>query len=74
MDAEFRFESAEQRSAFAEALRSAVVDVVGRFTSPALGRDGKPGAGRGYRLLVGCYPVADAEMSGGQGPDEGARS
>ena len=63
VDAEFRFESAEQRSAFAEALRSAVVEVVGRFTSPAVGRDGKPGAGRGYRLLVGCYPVADAEMS-----------
>lgn len=74
LDAEFRFESADQRSAFAEALRSAVVDVVGRFTSPAVGMDGKPGAGRGYRLVVGCYPVADAELSGGQGPMDGGRS
>jgi hypothetical protein len=54
LDAEFRFESAEQRAAFAEALRGAVTDVVGRLTSPGVG------VGKRYRLIVGCYPVGTA--------------
>jgi len=57
MNSEFRFESAEQRARFARALEAAVVDVIGRFASPAVREDGSAGAGRPYRLILGCYPV-----------------
>jgi len=57
MDASMRFESAEQRAAFAEALRAAVLDVVARHASPMEGPDGAVGAGRPYRLLIGCHPI-----------------
>lgn len=57
MNSEFRFESAEQRAQFARALQAAVVDVIGRFASPAQRADGSPGAGRPYRLILGCYPL-----------------
>jgi len=57
MNSEFRFESAGQRAEFARALEAAVVDVIGRFASPAQRADGAAGAGRPYRLVVGCYPV-----------------
>jgi len=57
MNSEFRFESAEQRAAFARALQAAVVDVIGRFASPARRADGSAGAGRPFRLVLGCYPV-----------------
>ena len=66
MNSEFRFESAEQRARFARALEAAVVDVIGRFASPAEREDGTAGPGRPYRLIVGCYPVpprSDSEKS-----------
>jgi DNA-binding transcriptional ArsR family regulator len=55
--AEFRFESAEQRTGFAEALQKALLDVVARHTSPATKPDGSPAPGRPYRLMVGAYPI-----------------
>jgi DNA-binding transcriptional ArsR family regulator len=55
--ADFRFESAEQRAAFAEALQKALLDVVARHTSPASRPDGSPAPGRPYRLIVGAYPI-----------------
>jgi hypothetical protein len=55
IDAELRFESAEQRARFAEALREAVLDVVARHATPASKTESP--RGRRYRLLVGCHPV-----------------
>jgi len=60
---ELRFESAAQRQAFAAALRDAIVEVVGRHASPEKLADGKPGPGRPYRLVVGCYPIPAPEAS-----------
>jgi hypothetical protein len=53
-----RFESAEQRTAFAAALQRAVMHTIGRHASPARRPDGSPGPGRLYRLVLGCYPIA----------------
>lgn len=63
LNSEFRFESAGQRAEFARALETAVVDVIGRFTSPAKRADGSAGAGRPYRLVLGCYPVPSRDNS-----------
>lgn len=57
LDAEIRFESAEQRTAFAGALRDAVVELIGTHTSPARAPDGGAGTGRPYRLIMGSYPL-----------------
>lgn len=57
LHSELRFESAEQRARFAEHLRLAIVDVVGRYASPYALADGAAGSGRPYRLVVGCYPI-----------------
>ncbi len=77
MNSEFRFESAGQRAAFARALQAAVVDVIGRFASPAQRADGSAGAGRPYRLVLGCYPVpprdASAEPSANRHPERKRR-
>ena len=54
---ELRFESAEQRSRFARALRAAVAQVVEDFASPFRTEDGGAAPGRPYRLVLGCYPV-----------------
>lgn len=51
IQADVRFSSARQQSAFAEALTQAVTDVVARFSEPASGAHGRP-----YRLVVGAYP------------------
>lgn len=59
LDAELRFEGPEQRQAFTEALEQAVIGVLGRFSSPAVQKDGTPGPGRPYRLVLGCYPLAE---------------
>jgi DNA-binding transcriptional ArsR family regulator len=65
-----RFESAEQRAKFASELRRSVIDVIGRHASPHTLADGSAGAGRPYRLILGCYPIppklAVNEKSGGQ--------
>lgn len=57
LSSELRFESAEQRAEFTKALERAVIDVIGRFASPAQLADGNPGPGRPYRLVLGCYPI-----------------
>lgn len=57
MDTELRFESAEQRAAFADALEEAVLDVVARHASPYDRSDGSPAPGRPYRLVVACHPI-----------------
>jgi hypothetical protein len=57
MSAELRFESAEQREDFARALQAALTRVVAAYSSPMTRRDGSAGAGRPYRLVVGCYPI-----------------
>jgi DNA-binding transcriptional ArsR family regulator len=54
---EFRFESAQQRAKFAAELQRSIVDVIGRYASPATLDDGSPGPGRPYRLILGCYPI-----------------
>lgn len=51
---ELRFESAEQRSKFADHLRTAVIETMGRYASPYALDDGSPGSGRPYRLILGC--------------------
>jgi len=63
VNSEIRFESAEQRVRFARAIEKAVVDMVGRFASPARRGDGTPGPGRPYRLILGCYPVPPRDGS-----------
>ena len=54
---EVRFASAAQRAEFAQALTSAVGDVVARHTNPYRTAAGEAGAGRPYRLVLGCYPI-----------------
>ncbi|MEM7164838.1 MAG: helix-turn-helix domain-containing protein [Planctomycetota bacterium] len=63
VSSEFRFESAQQRTAFTEALQQAVVDVVARFTSPQQGRSGGEAPGRPYRLLVGSWPIPPTDSA-----------
>lgn len=70
LDAAFRFESAEQRLSFAEALEAAVVEVVARHTSPWVGAEGGEGEGRPYRLVLGCYPIP-SEAEAAAEADEG---
>jgi len=74
MNSEFRFENAEQRARFARALQAAVLDVIGRFASPAERADGSAGAGRPYRLILGCYPEppqAATKSQKHQNPEDG---
>jgi hypothetical protein len=59
MNHEMRFVSAEQRAQFAEALESALLTVMERYSSPFSDTEGKPSEGRAYRLVLGCYPVAE---------------
>lgn len=61
MEAELRFDSSEQRAAFAEALQKAVTEAIGRHAAPARDEEGRTRPGRAYRLVVGCYPVPDRE-------------
>jgi DNA-binding transcriptional ArsR family regulator len=68
MSAEMRFESAEQREGFARALQNALTKVVAEHSAPATKRDGSAGAGRPYRLVVGCYPIP--KRTGGESPKE----
>lgn len=66
LESAIRFENAEQRAAFTRALEKALVEVLARHTSPDHLVDGAPGAGQRYRLMLGCYPLAD---EGGRPPD-----
>src|SRR5580693_6161561 len=57
VSSELRFESAEQRAKFARELRRSMIEVIGRYASPHTMADGSAGAGRPYRLILGCYPI-----------------
>ena len=61
---ELRFESAEQRESFVDVLREALVKVIAEHSSPALLSDGRPGPGRAYRLVMGCYPLPKEDDDG----------
>jgi DNA-binding transcriptional ArsR family regulator len=69
---QFRFESPEQRTRFADALREAIVGVIARHTSPNRREDGRPGRGRPFRLVLACYP-APPETEGDEIVEEGER-
>jgi biotin operon repressor len=58
LEAELRFESGEQRAEFNRALVAAVSDVVAAHSSPPAAAGGGPVAGRPFKLVLGCYPVA----------------
>ncbi len=59
MSTEISFASAEQRGEFAQALDAAVIGVIERHTTPYRDAGGKVGEGRAYRLVLGCYPIAE---------------
>jgi biotin operon repressor len=56
IDSEFRFQSAQQRSRFAEALGAALTRVIAEHTVP-VSDPGGDARGRRYRLALGCYPL-----------------
>ena len=58
LKSQFRFDSPGQRSDFASAVRTAVVDVIARHSSPNRLENGRPGKGKPFRLVLACYPVA----------------
>jgi DNA-binding transcriptional ArsR family regulator len=59
MDADFRFETAEQRALFARAVRELFQAIVSKYTLPTWTETGETGPGRRYRLLLGCYPAPE---------------
>jgi hypothetical protein len=64
LQSEVSFASAEQRATFTRELIGAVNDVVTRYSGA--------GAGRAFRLLVGCYPIPESSVQthmGEPGPD-----
>lgn len=61
MDAEIRFESADQREVFERAVRELFHAVVSKYASPAETESGEPGQGRPYRMLLGVYPLPEHE-------------
>jgi hypothetical protein len=69
MDAEFRFETADQRALFARAVRELFLAIVSKYTSPARTEAGEPGPGRPHRMLLGVYPIPEpAAPAGVAGP------
>jgi biotin operon repressor len=56
IDTELRFESPQQRAAFAQALSAALTRVIADHSLPAVTPRG-PAPGRPYRLALGCYPI-----------------
>ena len=73
LEAEFRFETAEQGLVFARAVRELFEAVVAKYTSPLRTESGAGGPGQPYRLLLGCYPVPGEDTDAEQG-DTGERS
>lgn len=61
--ADVRFESAEQRTAFTEALQKTITDLIAHHTSPASRLSGAPASGRPFRLVIGCYPRRSSDPS-----------
>lgn len=70
MNSELRFESAEQRARFTAELQRGIVELTARHASPFTREDGIAGAGRPYRLILGCYPIppkpSEEDDSGGK--------
>ncbi|HYW67680.1 MAG TPA: helix-turn-helix domain-containing protein [Candidatus Dormibacteraeota bacterium] len=62
IETKLRFRSAHQRQEFAEALRTAILDVVARHAAPYLDEEGHAAEGRGFRLVLGCYPIPSQEV------------
>ena len=58
-----RFETAEQRASFAQAVTAAVAHAIAQHSSPFADAAGNPGAGQPFRLVLGCYPIPPAEES-----------
>lgn len=73
IDAEIRFESSDQRAAFADALQEAVTRVVSQYTAAHRDPKGRRRPGRTYRLVVGCYPVPDDDGGRRERPAEPER-
>jgi len=72
INTELRFTSPQQRAVFTEELRRAIVEVVGRHSSPYHQDDGSAAAGRPFRLVLGCYPIPkDQEESTPQPKERG---
>src|SRR6202789_885160 len=69
VSSELRFQSAEQRAKFAAELRRGVIELIGRYASPHTMANGSAGAGRPYRFILCCSPLAPQivadESSGG---------
>lgn len=61
MDAEFRFETAEQLTLFTRAVQELFHATISKYTSPAVTESGEPAPGRPYRLILGCYPVPERD-------------
>jgi hypothetical protein len=57
INTELRFTSPEQRARFTKELQRAIVEVVGRHSSPYRKEDGSAVEGRPFRLVLGCYPI-----------------
>jgi DNA-binding transcriptional ArsR family regulator len=57
VNTELRFTSPEQRAAFTAELQRAILEVVGRHSSPYRKDDGSAADGRPFRLVLGCYPI-----------------
>ena len=58
IDAEIRFRSAADRTAFADELSAAVAELVGRY------HDESARGGRRHRLVIGAHAIPDAARSG----------
>jgi hypothetical protein len=70
LKSQFRFESPGERTAFANAIRQAVVEVIARYSSPDRAASGRPGRGRPYRLVLACYPAPESQEPAGAPPPE----
>ena len=57
INTELRFVSPQQRAKFTEELQQAIVEIVGRYSSPFRNADGSAAEGRPFRLVLGCYPI-----------------
>ena len=65
INADVRFESAEQRTNFGLALQHAVESIVAEHTVPLRAPDGTPNSGRAFRLIVACHPMPEDAISSG---------
>lgn len=57
LQSQLRFDSAEQRAEFTEALVDAVSEIAARHSLPHTDAASGPARGRPFRLILACYPV-----------------